>query len=123
MPSTPPRSAAISSRTVRAPSELLSSAFLAKNAGCGKSESWMDRDTPTTVAPSLRNAFVTYVPRPPFAPVMTKTLPSSFTGILLLFARRPGRTELGIQCQATASEERLARYVGGLIGCEERENG
>src|SRR5450432_965109 len=43
----------------------------------------MERDTPTTLAPAARNASVTKLPRPPFAPVISVTSPSS--GFMLLF--------------------------------------
>src|ERR1043166_270573 len=46
----------------------------------------MERDTPTTFAPAARKASVTKLPRPPFAPVTSVTLPSSAFMDLLLYS-------------------------------------
>src|ERR1041385_2574639 len=64
--------------TIRfAASPLTSSAAIAAKFGCEKSLLWMDRDTPIPGGPAARNAFVTELPSPPFAPVISATLPPS----------------------------------------------
>src|SRR5437879_4093596 len=90
----------------------------------------MERDTPATFAPAARKASVTKLPRPPFAPVMRVTLPSSSfiyspgqAGRPVLLSRRPRHAELGIQRQPTAREDRLSRDVRCFIRSQEREDG
>src|SRR5450432_371751 len=83
----------------------------------------MERDTPITLAPAARNASVTKLPRPPFAPVISVTLPSSGFMFSSSLSRRPRHAELGIEGQPAAREYRLSGNVRCFIGCQEREHG
>src|SRR4051812_3644421 len=82
----------------------------------------MDLDTPTTVAPASRNAFVTELPRPPLAPVMIATFRSSSGTSGSLLTGSPCDAELRKQRQPAAGEKGLARNVGRLVGSEECED-
>src|SRR6266849_10786172 len=73
--STLPKRATTVSTSVWAPSRVEISAGNAVKFGLLKSDCCILRDVPTTVAPASRNACVTYVPKPPLAPVTSTTLP------------------------------------------------
>src|ERR1700746_3699414 len=85
-----PKRATTSSTSTLAALALEISAGRAVKFELLKSDCCIFRDVPTTVAPASRNACVTYVPKPPLAPVTSTTLPfiecSDLTGHQILTA-------------------------------------
>src|ERR1051325_9786319 len=82
----------------------------------------MERDTPITVAPAVRNNSVTNEPSPPLAPVTTTILPSSDFMFGSSFSRRPRHAKFGIQRETAAREDRLAGDVRSFIRGQERKD-
>src|SRR5215472_4331401 len=82
----------------------------------------MERETPITVAPALRNDSVTNEPSPPLAPVTTAILPSSEFMFRSSFSGRPRNTKFGIQRESAAGEDRLPGDVRSFVRGQERKD-